>query len=149
MNVLPSESECDCVKCSEMCHAPCCGTIRDIVKLIEAGYADRLMLDDWPGDTDLIKPALKGHEARTAPWSTLTKKGCTFWKEGKCELHESGLKPTQGKLAHHGNNKDQVKAIEDFIRSDWNKDEALMLIEAWKTMTGCTQISVGDMVEEQ
>lgn len=26
---------------------------------------------------------------------------CVFFHDGKCELHESGLKPTEGKLSHH------------------------------------------------
>ncbi|MDR2002668.1 MAG: hypothetical protein LBQ74_06525 [Prevotella sp.] len=27
--------------------------------------------------------------------------GCVFFKDGLCELHNLGLKPTEGKLSHH------------------------------------------------
>lgn len=30
-----------------------------------------------------------------------TKHGCTFWKNGLCELHNQGLKPTEGRLSYH------------------------------------------------
>ena len=26
---------------------------------------------------------------------------CTFFRNGLCELHDAGLKPTEGKLSHH------------------------------------------------
>jgi hypothetical protein len=129
-NVL--QTECDCEKCRSMCKSPCCGTIEDIQKLIDAGYGDRLMVDDWPGDTDLIKPAMKGSEGHRAPWETTTEEGCTFWKDGKCELHNLGLKPTQGKLAHHDNKLHQVLGIEDLIRDSWEDDNAKEFIEKWK-----------------
>lgn len=130
ISVLPTE--CDCDKCSRMCTAPCCGTIEDMQNLIDAGYGNRLMLDDWPDDNDIIKPAMKGHEGGKAPWDVRTEEGCTFWKDGKCELHQSGLKPTQGKLAHHDNDYFQLKEIENFISDSWGKDEAKEFIEKWK-----------------
>ena len=129
-NVL--QTECDCERCSNMCKAPCCGTIDDIQKLIDAGYGSRLMLDDWPGDTDVIKPAMKGYEGNKAPWECRTEEGCTFWKDGKCELHQSGLKPTQGRLAHHDNTIHQVFEIEDLIRDSWKDDKGKEIIEKWK-----------------
>lgn len=133
IKVLPSE--CDCEKCSQMCQASCCGTPEDINKLIEAGYADRLMLDDWPGDADILKPALKGYESESAPWEVATKEGCTFWKNGKCELHISGLKPTQGKLALHSLSEDQEQYISELLRDSWNTILAEEIIEKWKKIT--------------
>lgn len=38
---------------------------------------------------------------------------CVFYNDGKCELHENGLKPTEGRLAHH-----EVSAIE--LRPEYN-----------------------------
>lgn len=30
-----------------------------------------------------------------------TASGCIFFHDGLCELHNAGLKPTEGKLSHH------------------------------------------------
>jgi len=130
MNVLPSN--CDCEKCSSMCKAPCCGTPEDMQKLINHGYASRLMLDDWPGGPDMLKPALKGSEGLSAPWEVSTEQGCTFWKNGKCELHDLGLKPIQGKLAHHNNSLEKCEEIEYLINNSWKTDESETVVENWK-----------------
>src|SRR5277367_2632444 len=91
ITVLPTE--CSCKRCSLMCQGPCCGLVSDMKMLIDKGYGNRLMLDDIAdGDAPLLKPALKGYEGKKAPWSTRMPLGCPFWKKGKCELHESGLK---------------------------------------------------------
>jgi hypothetical protein len=79
--------------------------------LIEAGFGNRLMYDDFPDGEDMLKPALKGHEGKKAPWETSSARGCTFWKKGLCELHVLGLKPIQGKLAHHSNTTEQNEDI--------------------------------------
>lgn len=130
LTILPTE--CDCERCSLMCMAPCCGTPEDMMTLMDKGYGSRLMLDDWPdynGNPNLIKPAMKGSEGCKAPWETRTAEGCTFWKDGKCELHSIGLKPTQGKLALHGQNEDETYYIADIIRASWKTDEAKACID--------------------
>jgi len=99
---------------------------------MDAGFASRLMFDDWPFGADMLKPAMKGSEGERAPWEVKTEEGCTFWKDGKCELHQSGLKPIQGKLAHHANTRAQIGEIEGLIRSSWDSDEATEVIERWK-----------------
>lgn len=68
INILPSE--CACKDCFQMCHAPCCGTPDDMQALIDAGYGDRLMYDDWHYGEKLLKLVLKG---------------CNFWKADKKE----------------------------------------------------------------
>lgn len=115
-----------------MCHAPCCGTPEEMEKLIKLGYRNRLMFDDWPGQEDLIKPALKGYGGKKAPWETRTEKGCTFWKKGKCELHKLGLKPMVGRLAHHSNSLEDSMKIEDVVRESWRTEKAKEVIQLWK-----------------
>ena len=124
-------TECSCDRCKAMCTAPCCGKPEDFDKLIAEGYGSRLMIDDWPGDI-LIKPAMKGYEGQRAPWSTRLPQGCTFWKDGLCELHDSGLKPTQGKLCHHSYEGEENLAIADYIRKSWQGKKAKNLIAKWK-----------------
>jgi len=135
-------SECDCERCSSMCHAPCCGTPDDMEKLIEAGYGERLMYDDWPGGPFIIKPALKGYEGEGAPWGTFSMQGCTFWKNGKCELHESGLKPIQGKLAYHGHTEIEQNEIEEFIKESWDDQKnAKKVIKQWKKLNNWNPVN--------
>lgn len=132
LNVLPSECACD--RCRFMCHAPCCPTPDDVLALIDAGYAKRLMLDDWPSDQcDLIKPAMKESEGKKAPWETKTLRGCTFWTEdGKCELHDKGLKPFQGKLAHHDLTDEENEWIGERLTEAWSTEKAHEVIRLWK-----------------
>lgn len=131
LKVLPTE--CDCERCSQMCQAPCCPTPDEVIALMEAGYGHRLMLDDWPGQADIIKPALKGHEGKKAPWEVRTLAGCTFWTvDGKCALHGTGLKPLQGRLAHHDHTEEEYNSIAEIIGESWETEEADKVIEEWK-----------------
>ena len=92
-------SECSCSKCKSLCHTPCLGTPDDINKLLEAGYENRLTPTLWWigvmfGLTNkpikMVQPRLEENG-----W-------CTFCQpDGLCELHDKGLKPTEGKLASH------------------------------------------------
>lgn len=135
LNMFPVQ--CDCEKCSLMCRCPCCGSVEDFEKIIAAGYADRLMFDDLPSSCDagpILKPALKGHEGKGAPWGTGSERGCTFWKEGKCELHESGLKPIQGKIAHHDNERYYYDELAEIMKEDWGSMRGMALIEKWKDL---------------
>lgn len=91
--------ECKCSGCKSQCkQVPCLGTPADILKLIEAGYAQHIYPTDWHvgvlwGITDKVIPMyqldnVQGH-------------GCVLFKDGLCSIHHTGLKPTEGKLSHH------------------------------------------------
>lgn len=71
------------------------GTPEDIQKIIDAGYKEKLLLSLWedPKNPETPLPTI-------APING--PHGCVFQdKDGLCELHEAGLKPTEGKLAIH------------------------------------------------
>lgn len=133
-------SECSCKRCQSMCRSPCCGSVEDFEKLIDAGYADRLMFDDLPSvcdGGDFLKPALKGYEGKQAPWATGSELGCTFWDCGKCKLHKSGLKPIQGKMAIHSNDHvahENADALAVISKADWESPRGKALIAKWKEM---------------
>ena len=86
-----------------MCQrTPCLGTPQDILALIDAGYADKVCYTEWAAGMVL------GHIDRPIPMVQIKSISvgkhdgcCVFFHDGKCELHESGLKPTEGKLSHH------------------------------------------------
>ena len=85
-----------------MCErTPCLGTPHDILALIEAGYEDYVCYTEWAAGINL------GFIDEPIPMVQLkSKRGktdgcCICYHDGKCELHLSGLKPTEGKLSHH------------------------------------------------
>lgn len=94
---------CSCPKCQAMCaNSTCLPTPDEARALIRAGFAARLATYKFHPESDalsFIGPAPKGHEG--ARELTDTKRGCTFYADGRCELHSIGLKPLEGRLAHH------------------------------------------------
>jgi hypothetical protein len=87
------ESECACTQCQNMCKtAPCLGTPADIKRLVDNGYSGKLSITAWGVGQFYGLPIIY----MVQPTKTPT--GCVFLKDDKCTLHESGLKPTEGKL---------------------------------------------------
>jgi hypothetical protein len=128
-------TNCSCIVCSGMCERPCWPTPKQAKTLIERGYGGRLMLDRWCASPDilLLCPASKGFEGKEAPWNPHTKEGCTFWKNGLCELHELGLKPLEGQVAIHG--KDQPELHHD-VAFLWDNPKARTLVSGWMVENG-------------
>lgn len=89
------EQPCTCDKCKNMCEVPCIGTPKDIEAIIDAGYADRLKETMWMVGYLAVK------EKPIAMIQPTVKDGwCAFRQpDGLCELHDRGLKPTEGVLA--------------------------------------------------
>lgn len=93
-------SECGCNQCVDMCHkAPCIGTPYDIIKLYWRGYGKHL------AHTLIASPEVVKHLGRPVEIVGIlfdNEKGhCSMLKDGKCILHDAGLKPLEGKLANH------------------------------------------------
>lgn len=90
-------SECSCNSCLNMCRqTPCLGTPLDIHNLIEAGYGDRLSETVWVAGLRYGVPPVAMIQSEFDEGRGC----CTFLTDfGLCELHEIGLKPTEGKLA--------------------------------------------------
>jgi hypothetical protein len=128
-------SECTCDKCNGFCtYRTCWGTPDDIKKIIDAGYADRLMLDWWQGyelEILVIVPALEGCEGSVAPFDPRGR--CTFFKDERCEIHS--IKPIEGKISHHSGTSDYN--IHEKIVELWDTYEGRSVVEKWRTITGC------------
>ena len=89
--------ECRCAACMAQCRTPCLGTPEDILHLLEAGYRERLAPTLWGvglllGRLPYAVPMVQARQVNG--W-------CTFFRDGLCELHDAGLKPTEGRLSHH------------------------------------------------
>lgn len=92
-------SVCSCDKCKNLCRiAPCLPTPDDVIKLVLAGYASRLLPTTWAAGVPFGLPEIE----LVAPQYDNKRGCCTFLTDdGLCELHDKGLKPTEGRLAHH------------------------------------------------
>ena len=122
--------ECKCQKCKQQCKTPCLGTPEDILRLIKAGYKDRLAITHWwvgiaRGKLDFPVIMIQARQEENGY--------CTFFRDGLCELHDLGLKPTEGRLSHHSITKENFK----FGKSlSWN------VAKEWMDMRN------GEIVEE-
>lgn len=117
---------CQCAKCQSQCHTPCLGTPEDIVKLIEAGYKDRLSPIEWAVGmiTGVCSKPVYMIQANVENGY------CTFFHEGKCELHDKGLKPTEGKLSHHSikiDNFNPKKSLSWLIAKEWLDENSVYI----------------------
>lgn len=93
---------CDCERCKKMCRtAPCIGTPEDIQKLIDAGHANKLEIVSLHPRNEKGKK-LKVSVPLIRPKRKQDCSDCIFFTDsGLCSLHDSGLKPLEGKLAIH------------------------------------------------
>ncbi len=92
--------ECACKNCQDMCRqSPCFPTPEEVEKLMDAGHADRLALTIWIDPIDMITRGQIQQFHLIAP-ERIEGHGCTFLNAaGLCELHGTGLKPLEGRLA--------------------------------------------------
>lgn len=114
-------TSCTCLKCKSQCRMPCLGTPEDMIKLIGAGYQDRVVATNWNGGIQL---GLTNRPIEILiPKYDNEKKSCTFFTEtGLCELHDKGLKPTEGKLSHHSTtaeNFNPKRSISWWVAKEW------------------------------
>lgn len=128
-----------CDRCVQMCsNRPCWGTPEDARRLIAAGYGSRLMADYWAvardGDALIIAPAIEGYESKHAPFWPRGR--CTFLTpDGKCELHDLGLKPTEGRIADCREDEDSKangNGVHRAVADSWMNEEAQALAAAWR-----------------
>ena len=120
--------ECKCHLCKRQCQTPCLGTPQDILQLMDAGYIDRLKPTIWAagvvmGLTSEPVPLIQA-ERLGRDFDGMGVNGhCTFQREdGLCELHDKGLKPTEGRLSHHSikiDNWKTTKSISWAVVQEW------------------------------
>lgn len=120
--------ECKCQQCKKQCATPCLGTPEDIEKLIDAGYKDQLSVSEWAvgkllGKIDYTIPMIQAIQSD---------KGCVFFHNGLCDLHEKGLKPTEGRLSHHSVTLDNFsfrKSISWNVAKEWIDERNMVVVE--------------------
>lgn len=114
------EKSCTCEHCKNMCKVPCIGTPRDIEAIIDAGYADKLAMTKW------MVGKIYANEPPIDMIQPLSENGwCLFRKpDGLCELHDLGLKPTEGVLASCKEKNIEYKdSVLRAVAHEWVRDE--------------------------
>jgi len=131
----PSSEPCSCEICRSYCIRPGWWTVEQASWAIDAGYADRMMLEMAPeGTFSVLSPAFKGNEGNFA-LEVFANQGCTFFKDGLCELFGTGHEPLECRYCHH-DRKGLGRQCHTDIESHWNTPEAKRLIVRWGNLTG-------------
>jgi hypothetical protein len=134
----PPSEPCSCKICVSYCKRPGWWTIEEAKKAIEAGFSERIMLEISPErDFTVLSPAFKGNEGNYA-LQIFAENGCTFLKNGLCELFETGFQPLECRFCHHKRKGLGIKCHTD-IEKEWNSNEAKRLIVKWGNITGFWQ----------
>jgi hypothetical protein len=143
----PPSEPCSCEICVSYCKRPGWWTVDEAQKAIEAGYAERMMLEMSPKkDFAVLSPAFKGNECNYS-LQIFAQNGCTFLKDGLCELYDSGFEPLECRYCHHKRKGMGIKCHTD-IEKEWNSPEAKRLIVKWGNVTGFWQRQGLVMVEK-
>jgi hypothetical protein len=127
-------SFCKCNTCKLQCKTPCLGTPKDILKLCENGFADKITHTTWLNG--LVKGYLD-HEIEMYQLNLNSEtKYCVMHENGLCQLHNLGLKPIEGKLSHHEPKviDSHLKSLNYLVASEWTKKEnfeTIKKIEEW------------------
>jgi hypothetical protein len=116
---------CKCEACKKQCSvAPCLGTPQDIEKIIDAGYGDKIAPTQWAAG---MMMGVVDHVVLMFQIRFDEKKGgCVFFNNGLCELHDKGLKPTEGRLSHHTTTIETFnpkKSLSWNVAKEWMKPE--------------------------
>lgn len=114
----PQASQCACGTCRGMCErAPCIATPQDILRMINAGLAPMLRMSTWAPfgpETAIDMIAIDGgRDIIDQPTP------CPFLRAGRCSLHESGLKPTEGKRASCQHSQDDAARLLAAVAGTW------------------------------
>lgn len=134
-------TQCKCKQCQQQCRTcPCLGTPANIERLIDAGYAVKLAITDWFvgqlfGSIQFPIPMVQPIQ---------TDSGCIFFHDGLCELHDRGLKPTEGRLSHHSTQPEQFRfrnSIAWNVAKEWiderNSDTIQRIVDKMKVEERC------------
>lgn len=128
------ERSCACEACRAMCRVPCWPTPDEARRLIRAGHADDLEIVDYEGQGEILAPV----DDTTVSGLVLgTASGCVFWDEsGNCRLHRRGLKPLEGRLAHHSITSARTgRQVRASIAWLWAQPRGRAVIRRWRKVT--------------
>ncbi len=130
----PSES-CTCAICTGYCARPGWWTVAEAGSAIRAGYAGRMMIEIPPDRSFcVLAPAFRGCEGLFAA-QEFSQRGCTFFADGLCALHGTGLMPLECRFCHH-ERAGQGVACHLALEHDWDTPAGQELVALWQRITG-------------
>lgn len=131
----PPSAPCSCETCISYCERPGWWTVEEARLAINAGYANRMMLEISSNNYfGVLSPAFKGNEVYFA-LQIYSKQGCTFLQNNRCEIFGSGFQPLECQFCHH-NRKGLGKKCHLDIEKDWRTADAKRLVVRWGNITG-------------
>jgi hypothetical protein len=131
----PASPPCSCEVCLRFCQRPGWWTVSEATAVIAAGHGNRVMLELAPDRSfGVLAPAFKGNEAKAA-LNMYASRGCTFLKEGLCELHGTGLMPLECRYCHHDRPGQGPKCHAD-LEQDWRSAAGKTLVARWIKESG-------------
>lgn len=134
----PPSEPCSCKICLAYCSRPGWWTVDEASKAIDAGLANRMMLELSPSrDYAVLSPAFRGNEGNFA-FEIFSGEGCTFLKNNLCELFGSDIQPLECRFCHH-KRKGKGRDCHLDIACEWNSEHAKRLIVKWGRITGFWQ----------
>jgi Fe-S-cluster containining protein len=133
---------CRCETCLGYCKRPGWWTVEEAARALEAAYGNRMMLEMAPDQSfGVLSPAFRGNEVDFAR-KIFESQGCTFLKDGLCELYGTGLQPLECRFCHHDRPGLGPKCHTD-IERDWNTPAGRDLVVRWSKATGFWKRKVG------
>jgi hypothetical protein len=131
----PPSSPCTCEICRGFCARPGWWTVAEATKIIQTGYAGRMMLEIAPDRSfGVLAPAFKGCEAQFAQ-QRYAGRGCTFLQDDLCELFGTGLQPLECRFCHHDRPGQGPHCHAD-LEKDWYTPDGASLVVQWSKLTG-------------
>jgi hypothetical protein len=131
----PPSEPCACEICVGYCARPGWWTVEQAARALEAGYANRVMLEIAPELTfGVLSPAFKGCE-RSFATNEFAKNGCTFLKNNLCELFGTAHQPLECRFCYHERRGLGPKCHAD-LEKGWRTPEGQTLVEKWIRQVG-------------
>jgi hypothetical protein len=126
----PPSEPCTCEICVGYCMRPGWWTVEQAVRVLDAGFGNRMMLEIAPELTfGVLSPAFKGCE-RSVATNQFAGNGCTFFRDDRCELFGTGHEPLECRFCHHDRRGLGPKCHAD-PEKDWQTSAGQALVDKW------------------
>lgn len=126
----PPSPACACEICVRFCRRPGWWTVSQARRAIQAGFGARMMLEVSPAlDCGVLAPAFVGCEGNFA-LAELSGGGCTFIKDGLCELHNTPHMPLECRFCHHARLGAGARCHNE-LAQDWHTQGGQALVADW------------------
>ena len=131
----PPSEPCTCDVCLAYCARPGWWTVEEAARAIEAGYANRMMLEVSPELTfGVLLPAFNGCEGSFAV-NQFARSKCKFLKDDRCKLFGTDHQRLECRFCHHERRGQGIKC-HAALEKDWKTPVGQALVEKWIEQIG-------------